>query len=196
MRKNITTIIFDFGGVLAYSDIEFASQKFHEDYGIDKQELKKQMLFWADNSSDKEDDSEYFKKIGKLFKLKKDELTKVFLRVEPTGALEIVKELKKKDYGLFLLSNQLTFKTNYLKNNYDFSAFDALFFSNELKLRKPNKDIFEFVLKKINKTPKECVFIDDTLENLKSANSLGLKTIHFRDVPQLRTDLRILGVDV
>jgi putative hydrolase of the HAD superfamily len=42
-----------------------------------------------------------------------------------------------------------------------------------MHLRKPNTDIFEFVLKENNLSAKECLFIDDTKANTDTAARLG-----------------------
>ena len=48
--------------------------------------------------------------------------------------------------------------------------------SHEIHLRKPNKDIYEFVIESNKLTPEETFFIDDTEENTIIANSLGIKS--------------------
>jgi putative hydrolase of the HAD superfamily len=50
--------------------------------------------------------------------------------------------------------------------------------SHEIHLRKPNKDIFEFVLSENNLTAKACFFVDDNKDNIKTANALGINTWH------------------
>jgi putative hydrolase of the HAD superfamily len=42
-----------------------------------------------------------------------------------------------------------------------------------MHLRKPNADIFEFVLKENNLIANECLFIDDTKDNTDTAEKLG-----------------------
>ena len=44
-------------------------------------------------------------------------------------------------------------------------------------MRKPDTEIYEFVLKDINKSGEECVFIDDTKQNLHGATQVGIHTI-------------------
>ncbi len=43
-------------------------------------------------------------------------------------------------------------------------------------MRKPDPDIFEFVLQEQNLEPEETLFIDDSPQHLKTANNLGLQT--------------------
>jgi putative hydrolase of the HAD superfamily len=43
-------------------------------------------------------------------------------------------------------------------------------------MRKPNPEIFEFVMRENNLLPNETLFIDDSPQHLKTADNLGLKT--------------------
>lgn len=45
-----------------------------------------------------------------------------------------------------------------------------------MKMRKPNREIFEFVMHENNLNPKETLFIDDSPQHLKTADILGLNT--------------------
>ena len=55
-------------------------------------------------------------------------------------------------------------------------CFDAFYLSQEIHFRKPNTDIFDFVLNTHQLNPKECLFIDDTKENTDTAKKLGIQT--------------------
>ena len=44
----------------------------------------------------------------------------------------------------------------------------------EIHLRKPNADIYEFILSDNRLNPQECFFVDDTKENTDTANKLGI----------------------
>ena len=57
-------------------------------------------------------------------------------------------------------------RTDAIKKNNDLSIFSDVFFSNELKMEKPNKEIFNFVMNKINLKPIEIIFIDNNKENI------------------------------
>ena len=50
------------------------------------------------------------------------------------------------------------------------------YLSHEIHLRKPNTDIFEFVLRENGLKPNECLFIDDTKDNTLTADKLGFNT--------------------
>ena len=93
----------------------------------------------------------------------------------------IQKLAEEKDYKLILLSNTNENHIEYIKNNVPFfedfrNCFDAFYLSHEIGLRKPNPEIFEFVLEQHDLRPEECLFIDDTAEHVESAASLGFHT--------------------
>lgn len=100
--------------------------------------------------------------------------------------LEFLNDISKK-YNTYLLSNtnevHLQWIHRDLKNNHNISDFDSKFFkktyySHLLRMRKPNAEIFEFILNDAGIEKSETVFIDDMIENIEVAKSLGIHTIH------------------
>ncbi len=57
------------------------------------------------------------------------------------------------------------------------SYFDRIYCSYELKMRKPDKGIFEFILKEYGAGPGEALFIDDNKDNIEKAVSMGIPSI-------------------
>ena len=72
--------------------------------------------------------------------------------------------------------------------------FEAFFSSCYLGLRKPSAEIYRLVLKITQRSPEECVMIDDRGLNLETAKEIGIHTIQFKSVTQLRADLAKLNV--
>lgn len=72
--------------------------------------------------------------------------------------------------------------------------FEAFFSSCYLGVRKPEEAIYRLALSITQRRPAECVFIDDRNLNLECARELGMGTIHFQNVRQLRDDLTRYGV--
>ena len=48
-------------------------------------------------------------------------------------------------------------------------------------MAKPQKRIFKYTLEKYNLDPEETVLVDDMKDNILSAQSLGIKTIHYKN---------------
>lgn len=112
--------------------------------------------------------------------------------------------LKLKDkYRTFLLSNNNEIHYNwiidYLKttfkiNNYD-DYFEKAYFSQHMKLRKPNTNIFEQVLKDNQLDPAETLFIDDSPQHIEGAKKVGLNTLLMTEKPaQLESFLKSNGI--
>jgi HAD superfamily hydrolase (TIGR01509 family) len=101
----------------------------------------------------------------------------------PYRRLEMLKSLKNK-HRLFLLSNtneiHIKAVSDILQKAYGFSDLSAFFekeyYSHKLGIRKPDKEIFQFVLDENGLIPSETLFIDDSPQHVESASSLGLGT--------------------
>jgi len=72
--------------------------------------------------------------------------------------------------------------------------FEAFFSSCYLGVRKPGREIYGLALKITHRDPEECVLIDDRGLNLECAREMGMRTIQFVEIGQLREDLAKLGV--
>ncbi|MFD1096551.1 HAD family hydrolase [Salegentibacter chungangensis] len=100
----------------------------------------------------------------------------------PEYRYQFIKKLsEEKDYHLILLSNTNEIHIDWIKKNVPFfedfkKCFDAFYLSHEINFRKPNANIYEFVLETHELQPQECLFIDDTKENTEAAAQLGLHT--------------------
>ena len=73
--------------------------------------------------------------------------------------------------------------------------FSAFFSSCYLGVRKPDRGIYSLALKITQREPAECVLIDDRGLNLECAREMGMHTIQFVNVAQLRTELAQLGIE-
>ncbi len=101
----------------------------------------------------------------------------------PDGTHEVLLKAKKK-YRTFLLSNnnEIHYKwiMEYLKNEFNLLSnevfFEKDYYSHLMKMRKPNPDIFQFLLDAHDLKPEETLFIDDSPQHLKTAANLGLQT--------------------
>jgi len=97
----------------------------------------------------------------------------------PLYRLEFLQMLSKK-YRLFLLSNTDSIHIETFENQSGISfysdfyqCFEKVYFSFEIGMRKPNPEIFQYLIKKHELSPKRTLFIDDKKENTDSAASLG-----------------------
>jgi len=102
----------------------------------------------------------------------------------PKERIEILVNFKKK-YKIYLLSNtnsihQKKFITEVNeKNNISFNElFQKAYYSHEIGFRKPNAEAFEFIIKDSEMNPSETLFVDDSIDNIKTAKIIGINTYH------------------
>lgn len=102
----------------------------------------------------------------------------------PDHRLDFLRQLAlDQEYKLILLSNTNELHINWIKENISFyeefkACFDAFYLSHEIRLRKPNPIIFEYVLNENQIKAEDSLFIDDTHDNIVAAAQLGIHTWH------------------
>lgn len=102
----------------------------------------------------------------------------------PAG-VELLRELKSLGYKLYVLSNwdPTSFplfmqKFPEIFMYHEQQMFDGIMISGDVSLLKPDAAIFEQSLHTFNLQASNIVFIDDTIENVQSAQQLGISSIH------------------
>ncbi len=100
-----------------------------------------------------------------------------------------------KTHKVVLLTNVSYSRLAELKDTYlKLVKVKTIFASCDLKLRKPEPAIYEYVLKQMKVKPGEVVFVDDQIENVIGAEKLGIHAIWFRNKTRLVEDLGALGI--
>lgn len=112
------------------------------------------------------------------------------------GMLEVLQTLKQKGYRLYLLSNAAVRQHEYWARADASKLMDGTLISADIKLLKPDPQIYQTFLKKFDLKSEECVFIDDTPINVEGALYENMAGIVFNmDVDALKQSLRALGVE-
>jgi len=94
--------------------------------------------------------------------------------------LEVLETLHKRNKKILCLSNVDLESFSFLYSNFDFwKFFDCIYVSALLHLRKPNSDIFKYIITNSSLNTKNTVFIDDKSENLHQAENFGISTIKY-----------------
>jgi putative hydrolase of the HAD superfamily len=179
----IKTIIFDFGDVFINLDKEGALKLALEKFEITEldEELQSINALYEQGLISTDEFLEFY--ADNFPRLPKDELKSIWnyiIKDFPEHRLQFIKQLAKdNNYQLILLSNTNELHIDYIKKNVSFyedfkNCFDQFYLSHEINLRKPNADIFNFVLTENKLNAEECLFIDDTLENTQTAQQLGI----------------------
>ncbi len=203
MKPFIKAIIFDFGGVL----LDWNPHNLYRSYFPDDPQALDDFLgeigFYAWNA---EQDR------GRSFADGVAELSEKFphhahlieayaehwidsITGEITGTVEILYKLKAKGYPLFGLSNWSAETFPLVRNEYSFfDELDDIVYSGEVKLIKPEPEIYHLLLSKIKYSASECLFIDDSQVNVDAAKALGFEAVHFVSSKNLNSVLKRHGV--
>lgn len=102
--------------------------------------------------------------------------------------ISLVKKLKSQGYKTFILSNMGKDMSEVLKSMLGIKNFDDIIFSCDVHMIKPNKDIYEYAIRKFGINPNETLFIDDNLANLEPFEKLGGYT-HLFDYRQMQQNI-------
>lgn len=187
----LKNIIFDLGGVLLNIDYEKTKISFKELGFVNFDEMYTQysadMLF-SNLETGKISNDHFF---DYLVKAAGGQITKEQIAIAWNAmlldfrvpSLDFLEGLAKK-YRLYLLSNTNAihleaFKQIFTKETGRPSLdayFTKAYYSNNIGFRKPNEDVFEFILKDAGIKAEESLFIDDSYNNIEAAKKLGFQT--------------------
>ncbi len=111
-------------------------------------------------------------------------------------ALDFVHALHRAQrYRLAVVNNESRELNEYRIRRFHLHRCFSLFFSScYVGLRKPDQAIYRLALDVMQTPPDAAVLVDDRAINVESARHAGLKTVVYRDVPQLRACLDDFGV--
>ena len=102
--------------------------------------------------------------------------------------------LHEKGYKTALLSNTELPAVDFF-HELDYEMFDVLVFSCEEGLMKPERRIYDLTLERLDSRADQSVFIDDRPDYIQGAQNVGLHTILFETVTQVKDGLTKLGVE-
>ena len=111
---------------------------------------------------------------------------------------DLVKLLKNKGYGIYLLSNASSDFHIRREGIPALSLFDGVVVSADYKLLKPEKEIYLTLFEKFGLKPEECFFIDDVQANIDGAKMAGMDGhCYFHgDVEILKKALKEKGIEI
>ncbi len=196
-------VVFDFGGVLVDWNPRHLYRKIFSGDEDAMERFLEEIRFYEWNQ--KQD-------AGRTFSEAVEDLCKDFpqhcelirlydLRYEESitgpiwGTVAILEKLKSSGYLLYGLSNWPEEKYRLVRPKYSFfELFDDIIISGEEKVAKPDPRIFAILLGKIQREPWQCIYIDDSKQNIEVALELGFRCIHYQSPGQLDSDLVETGI--
>jgi putative hydrolase of the HAD superfamily len=208
--SEIKNIIFDLGGVIINLDIPKTIDEFNKLTNKPFESIYNQLqqlpifdLFDKGQISELNFFSEIQKSLGSDIPHHKLLFAwNAMLLDFPLHRLELLVQLKS-NYRLFLLSNtnethvtefEKTLQKQHGYNDLE-TFFEKIYYSCRIGMRKPDTEIFEYVLKQNNLTANETIFIDDSPQHIEGALKTGIKAHYLaknQDVKELIGNLNLL----
>ena len=196
----VKAIIFDLNGVFIQSP--YLSDRFQNEFSIPAKKflpvLKKIMgKIRKPNAGDSFNYWEpYLEKWG--VELTKEQFFDFWFNREKKvpEMIELAKELKHKGVKMFILSNNFIERANHYKKTFPFleEIFDKIYYSWQTGFVKPAPEAYKKLLVDNNLKPEECIYFDDSKENIKVAEGLGIKSSLFEGVQYARRLLKENGL--
>lgn len=120
--------------------------------------------------------------------LKKENLIKSYPLIK--NNFEYIKDLRKRGYKLFLLTNITEDSYNYINELININEkFDGGIYSYQEHLIKPDYDIYNLLINRFNLNKDETIFFDDKEKNVKAANEVGIKSYVFTSINDIESNL-------
>lgn len=199
MKREIKAIIFDFGCVISMDQDSKSVDEMHRILQRPCQVCKESYSkFRPDYDAGLITAEEYWQNICDdchiaCSKSMVDEL----IRLDVKSWTVINREIRDYIIGLksckvkkAIISNMTKEVLEYINKNLTwFEIFDVAVYSCDIKKCKPEKAIYYKCLELLQLQPDECLFVDDSYKNVKSAGEIGIHTIQFKDYKQFRTEI-------
>ena len=185
--KNIKNIILDLGGVLINLDYNKIDKELGKLGLLNAFSKVKQIQLFDKLEEGEVSEKDFLIEFNRLAEANhsQQDIIRAWNSILLDFPLERIKLLRilKKRYRLFLFSNTnvmhikevyMILNQNYGIRNLD-QYFEKVYLSNELGIRKPKLDGFEYIINSNNLNPKETLFIDDSPQHVESAKKVGLQ---------------------
>jgi len=191
--NNISTIIFDLGGVVLNLDPQLSIKAFAEQSNLSEDEVLSKFMKsdWSYAFERGEITSAEFRneiRENLEINLSDDEIDQAWsamLLDLPLTRLNLLAGLRN-NYQTFILSNTNAIHIEVFNEivadstagNRIEDYFDKIYYSHKIGLRKPDEAIYEYVISRNKLLPETTLFIDDMKSNILGAASVGLNTFH------------------
>jgi 2-haloacid dehalogenase len=204
-HHNHLAIVFDFGGVLLDWDPRYLYRKLFPDDEQGMERFLNEVGFyeWNHQQDAGRSFSEAVADLCKKHPGYCDLIRAYDTRWEESISgpiqpnVELLQRLKLAGYPLYGLSNWSVEKFNLARYKYEFlDWFEDILISGEVKINKPDPRIFDMFLQRIGRAAPECLFIDDSADNVATAQNLGFLVIHYRSPGQLTDHLHTMGISI
>jgi putative hydrolase of the HAD superfamily len=190
-------VIFDLGGVVLDWNPDAILEAFYDE--IDTRAAMKRDMFqhpdWLLMDRGVYSEADVIARLVERTGRPSSELTGLFGAVRSSlqpkrDTVALIERLAQQQVPLYCLSNMPASTFAYLKDSHAFwPHFRGIVISGEVRMMKPEPEIFEYLLRRYELTPGNTVFIDDLEPNVQAAKALGIHTVWFRDAVQCQQEL-------
>lgn len=196
---SIQAVIFDLGGVLLRTSSPEVRARLEEEVGLAPGTLDQHI--WGGTDWELAEVGaityeEYWRRVGSALGLSTPEEISAFRQQYFSGdqidqeLIELLRELRTR-YKIGLLSNAPDTLGRWLEENWQVKdVFDAIVYSADVRLVKPDPRIYGLILEQLHVQPSQALFVDDSPENVEAAAALGIMALRFTDTGTLTEDLR------
>jgi putative hydrolase of the HAD superfamily len=194
----IETIIFDIGGVLFHPPSTPLSDKWAPRCGLSSAEFDEIVFsspYYQDAAVGKISNEDLWQ--GKIERLGLSVDDAVLLHddywdgIWDDALLGFIQTLKP-HYKLGILSDATSGARERVSEWIDLSLFDAVLFSYEAGMAKPNPEVYLQILAMLGGTAVTTLFIDDRTQNVQAALDLGMSSFQYTNTPETITCLQQL----
>jgi 2-haloacid dehalogenase len=110
-------------------------------------------------------------------------------------SVAVLNDLHAKGTPLYALSNWSAETFPYARKHFpSLQKFRDIVLSGEVKLAKPQREIYELAAKRWSIDPTKTLFIDDSATNVTGARAAGWNAVQFTDAASLRAQLEALSL--
>lgn len=193
-KKYISTVVFDYGGVLGLDQDQVHVARFCELTGIAAAEFERR--YYAHRHSYDAgtiNGKEYWELILErpvtgadfLAKLVKQDILS-WMGIDE-AMMGWAKDLQARGVRTAILSNMPMDQVRIMHAECTWlQGFAPILFSSELGVSKPDPKIYHILLAELAIPAKEILFVDNMAVNVVAAQALGIHSVHFRDFAELK----------
>lgn len=196
----IRALVFDFGGVLLRTEDHSPRITLAGRFGLSEGELER--LVFASSSSIRAslgelDVEEHWREVARTLGAGESEIemikTEFFAGDRLDERLVLYLRQMRSQYRIGLLSNAWGDLRSFLNHRLGIlDVFDEAVISAEVKMMKPQVEIYHYTARKLGVAPHEAIFVDDMQENVEGARAAGMQAVLFQDANQLFAELNDL----
>lgn len=199
----IRNIIFDVGNVLVEYSWERMLKTLHMEGEVYDMVAKATVLssLWNELDRSRLSDEEILNGFIQNAPEYEREIRLVWEHVEESvhcypDSVSWVQKFRKNGYQTYILSNYGKYTMERTRKELPFvDDMDGALFSYQVKLIKPEPEIYQALFDKFQLKPEECVFMDDNEKNIIAARKAGMHGILFENKEQAEVELKKVGVD-